>query len=133
MHKVTVRDFMTKKLVKFSPETGIYYAINELVKHGISGAPVVDENNHCIGILSEKDCLRVLANGVFHGEAAGSVKDYMTDVVKTIESDIDIFSVADFFLKNHYRRLLVVEMGVLVGQISRRDVLRAVCQISQTN
>ena len=50
----------------------------------------------------------------------------MTDVVFTIEPTADLFSVADKFLKHNFRRMPVVKGKKLVGQISRRDVLRAI-------
>ena len=126
MDKISVKDFMAQKLVVFKPDLDIYRAIDELVKAGISGAPVVDDDGKLIGFISQKDCLRVLANGVFHNNPAGTVDQYMTEAVMTIGSDMDIFTVADIFLNNVYRRIPVVDDGFVVGQISRRDVLRAI-------
>ncbi|NQV49175.1 MAG: CBS domain-containing protein [Candidatus Marinimicrobia bacterium] len=126
MDKIKVRDFMAKDLVVFTPEMDIYAAIDELVKSGISGAPIVDEERKLLGIISQKDCLRTLANGVFHNAPAGPVSEYMTEAVMSIGPDMDIFTVADLFLNNVYRRIPVVENEVVIGQISRRDVLRAI-------
>ena len=56
----------------------------------------------------------------------GPVSKFMTDVVLTVIPNSDLFSVADIFLKNNFRRMPVVEGKKLVGQISRRDVLRAI-------
>ena len=78
------------------------------------------------GILSEKDCLRVFANGSFHNMPGGLVKDFMTKAVATVYQEMDLFMVADIFLKHNYRRMPVVNGDVLVGQISRRDVLCAI-------
>jgi len=126
MDKVRVRDFMAKKLITFKEDQDIYAAIDILVKEGISGAPVVDDRQHLVGILSQKDCIRILANGVFHSRPAGPVKDYMSEIVMTIDPDADMFTVADLFLNNVYRRIPVVEDEKVVGQISRRDVLVAI-------
>ena len=126
MDKICVRDFMAKELVVFTPEMDIYSAIDELVQSEISGAPVVDDEGKLIGIISQKDCLRTLANGVFHDAPAGPVSEYMTEAVMSIGPDTDMFTVADIFLNNVYRRIPVVENGVVVGQISRRDILRAI-------
>ncbi len=131
MNKVAVRDFMARKLITFRPDTNIYAAISTLVRNGISGAPVVGDQGELLGVLSEKDCLRVLANGVFHHYPAGPVSEYMTQAVMTVHPDTDMFTVADIFLKNIFRRLPVVEDGKVVGQISRRDVLRAVEEIAK--
>jgi CBS domain-containing protein len=129
MEKINVGDFMAKDLVVFTPETDIYVAIDTLVKSEISGAPVVDEAGKLIGIISQKDCLRILANGVFHDAPAGPVSEYMTEAVMHISSDMDIFTVADLFLNNVYRRIPVVDNDIVVGQISRRDILRAIQQM----
>ncbi|MBL7023806.1 MAG: CBS domain-containing protein [Candidatus Marinimicrobia bacterium] len=126
MDKISVRDFMTKELVVFTPETDIYAAIDELVKSEISGAPIVDKDGRLVGIISQKDCLRTLANGAFHNAPAGPVSEYMTEAVMSIGPDMDIFTVADLFLNNVYRRIPVVQDGVVIGQISRRDILRAI-------
>ncbi len=126
MDKINVGDFMAKKVVVFKPEMDIYAAIDKLVKSAISGAPVVDDNGKLIGIISQKDCLRTLANGVFHSAPAGPVSEYMTEAVMSIGPEMDIFTVADLFLNNVYRRIPVVENDIVVGQISRRDVLCAI-------
>jgi len=133
MDKICVRDFMAKDLVVLTPDMDIYTAIDTLVKSEISGAPVVNEAGKLIGILSQKDCLRTLANGVFHDAPAGPVSEYMTEAVMSIGPDMDMFTVADIFLNNVYRRIPVVEQDVVVGQISRRDILRAIQHMADSS
>lgn len=130
MEKICVRDFMAKELVVFPPDMDIYSAIDELIKHTISGAPVVDDEGKLIGIISQKDCLRTIANGAFHDYPAGPVSEYMTEAVMTVSPDMDIFTIADLFLNNVYRRIPVVEDDMVVGQISRRDILIAIQSMS---
>lgn len=130
MDRINVRDFMTKDVVAFTSDMDIYAAIDELIKSEISGAPVVDDGGKLLGIISQKDCLRILANGVFHDAPAGPVSEYMTEAVMSIGPDTDIFTVADLFLNNVYRRIPVVENEIVVGQISRRDILRAIQHMS---
>jgi len=120
-----VREFMVTKLVTLRPEMDIFVAIDLLLKHHISGAPVVDAEQRLVGILSEKDCLRVVASGAFHRSASGQVEDYMSREVQTVDPEADVFRVADMFLTRSFRRLPVLEQGKLVGQVSRRDVLNA--------
>ena len=118
-----VREFMSVSLITLRPGMDIFQAIDVLVKNRISGAPVVDDGHNLIGVLSEKDCLRVFANNAFYHLDAGLVEDFMSREVCTVDPDDDIFKVADMFLKNNFRRLPVLAAGRLVGQVSRRDVL----------
>jgi predicted transcriptional regulator len=123
----TATDIMTRKLIILSPETDIYEAIHILIKKGISGAPVVDEDGNLMGILSEYDCLKVMTAGAFEGLPEGKVADYMTCPVTTVKPDASILDVVATFMKNPVRRLPVMDdKGQLLGQISRRNVLVAI-------
>ncbi len=126
MNQPNVKTYMTTRLITLRKDMDVYFAIGLLLKNNISGAPVIDHNNNLCGILSEKDCLRIFANGSFYDMPGGSVSQFMTNVVLTVEPNSDLFSVADKFLKHNFRRMPVVQGKKLVGQISRRDVLRAI-------
>ena len=125
----TAKDYMAKKLFILKPEDDIYKAVNFLLEHQVSGAPVVDDDYKLVGIISEKDCLHLLTKGVNNKVPELNVVDFMSKKIETIFHDLDIFSVAEIFIKKSYRRLPVVNKdGKLVGQISRRDVLKAIKQ-----
>lgn len=126
---LTARDIMTTKLITFRTDQPIYEAIKALLKHGISGAPVVDDEKRLIGILSELDCLRMLSSDEFHGgeqEESGLVEHFMSSDPQSIEPTLGVYSVAHTFMTTPIRRLPVVESDRLIGQVSRRDVLRAI-------
>ena len=108
-------------------------AIELLLKQRISGAPVVDDDGNLVGILSEKDCLRLVTAGAIHQVPEGTVSMYMSGEVNTIEPHVEIFAAAEVFLKHSYRRLPVVADGKMVGLISRRDVLEGSRRIWQTS
>ena len=59
-----VKEYMTSPVLTLKDTATIYEAIDFLIKKRISGAPVVDAHNKLIGILSEKDCLRLMSKGV---------------------------------------------------------------------
>jgi CBS domain-containing protein len=61
-----------------------------------------------------------------HQEEAGTVRDFMTPAGQTIPPELGIYAIAHYFLTTPIRRLPVVDNGRLVGQVSRRDVLRAI-------
>ena len=80
------RDIMTKKILSLSPDMSIESAISILLKNQISGAPVVDEENRLVGMLSEKDCLRIFANGAYNVLPGGVVSKYMSTTVETVSA-----------------------------------------------
>ena len=126
-----VKDYMTGKLVTFHPETDVLDAIQELVRHGIAGAPVIDDQGNLVGMLSELDCMKIALHAGYHGEWGGPVAEYMTTDTETVEADMSIIDLAQQFLETTYRRYPVVKDHRLIGQISRRDVLRALGEIAK--
>jgi len=122
---VLVKDYMTRNLVTFKPDMDVLDAVSLLVKHRIAGAPVVDDEGNLIGMLSELDCLKIALHAGYHGDWGGPVADYMTDGVKTVDAEMSIVDLAQVFLDTRFRRFPVMQRNRLVGQISRRDVLRA--------
>lgn len=125
-----VRKYMAGRLVTFKPDTDVLDALHELVHHRIAGAPVVDDHGELVGMLSETDCLKVALNAGYYGDWGGPVADYMTHDVETIDADMNIVDLAQKFLDTGFRRFPVLRNNRLVGQISRRDVLRALGELS---
>jgi CBS domain-containing protein len=116
---------MATRLVTFQPETNVVQALGTLLKHKISGAPVVDADGNLVGVLSEVDVMQIVIQDSYYDESMGIVADFMKSPVDTVSPDDDIYGLAQRFLAEHRRRYPVVKDGKLVGQISRRDVLRA--------
>ncbi|MCB1715599.1 MAG: CBS domain-containing protein [Candidatus Competibacteraceae bacterium] len=123
---ISVRDYMAAHLTTFSPEMDILEAIHTLLSNRISGAPVVDKLGTIVGVLSEKDCIAVALQTSYYEERAGKVEEFMTRDVKTVSANASMIEIAKLFLETNFRRYPVVDDdGRLVGQISRRDVLKA--------
>ena len=122
----TVRMHMDKRVCTLRPETKIRDAVKLLVRNHVTGAPVVDENRKVVGILTERDCLKLFAKGVEGDAIQGDVASFMTGEVTTIPPDVDVYYTAGLFLRHHFRRLPVVEDGKLVGAITRFDILRVI-------
>jgi CBS domain-containing protein len=122
-----------------------------LLNNKISGIPVVDENNHVIGIITEKDLmikateLRVpfyltlfdsiifLENPIrFNNDlkkyTASDVKEAMTEKVYSVEEDTPVTEVVAMMQKRKVNRVPVLRHGKLIGIISRNDILKAVVE-----
>lgn len=122
-----VTKYMVTDLVTFKADDEIGHVIETLMNRRISGAPVMNEHRELIGMISEQDCLRVLIDSVYYNQPMSKhlVKDYMTTNVITVDVREDIVDVANKFLTLKFRRFPVVENGIVRGQVSKRDILRA--------
>lgn len=125
LKNASVKKYMSASMITFSPKMDVLRAITKLRKKRISGAPVVDKIGNLVGILSEKDCLKIALTASYYSESAGKVADYMHPIVKTVDADASIVEVASMFIQDGYRFYPVLEDNRLVGQITRRDVLKA--------
>jgi CBS domain-containing protein len=126
--------YMVTDMVTLRPDQPIDEAIDLLLDKEISGACVIDEQRRVVGILTEKDCLRLVIDSAYDNfpYRTRTVRDYMSDEVRVISIDKDLIDVAYEFLNSHFRRFPVVHNGRLVGQMSRRDILRAARDIKRT-
>lgn len=128
---VQVKDYMTRKLITFRPDQPMSEVIAILTQKNISGGPVVDEAGNLVGMISEGDCLKEVVRGKYNNSPNhnGLVKDHMTVDVRTIDPDLNIFEAAQLFLNMKLRRFPVMSGQKLLGQISQRDVMRAVLNL----
>ncbi len=117
---------MARDLVTFTPDTNVLSAIRTLLKNKISGAPVVDETGWIVGIISDIDCLKPILESSYHNDIGTHVKYCMSKEITTIEANASLMDAAKMFMEKGVRRLPVIENKKLIGQISRRDVLRAI-------
>jgi CBS domain-containing protein len=122
---VVAKDIMVTKLVTLSPDMDVYDAISRLLSSRISGAPVVDEQRQFLGVFSEKCCMSILVKAAYEQLPTTKIAPFMDTDARTITEEADLLTIAQIFTHTHYRRLPVLRDGMLVGQISRRDVLHA--------
>ncbi len=126
-----VKDYMARTLVTFNPDTDVLDAVHTLVVKRIAGAPVGDDEGSLVGMLSEFDCMKVVLDASYYGNSGGPVSDYMTTNTKTVDAQMNIIDLAQEFIETKFRRFPVLDGNRLVGQISRRDVLRALQEIAR--
>lgn len=122
------RDMMVTRLITLTPDMDVLMAIEKLLNHHVAGGPVVDQSGNLVGFLSEKDCMQSLIDAAYDSNPVATVEMCMTREVFSIPEEMDLYSIADIFMRTRYRRLPVVRDGRLVGQISRRDFLASLAQ-----
>ncbi|MBK6265835.1 CBS domain-containing protein [Marivirga sp. S37H4] len=132
---VTVSDYMATKLITFNELQSINEVMEILLRNKISGGPVVNENQELVGIISEGDCLKEIVRGKYNNtpRLPGLVKDHMATNIISIPPETNIFEAANMFLRLRFRRFPVLKDGKLVGQISQRDIMRAVNSTKEVN
>ena len=114
-------EIMTTTVITARKDMLLTDVIKLLLRWHISGLPVVDETNHVIGIISEHD----LMNFAFSGEAGDTrVEEAMTRDVVAFGPDTDVETLVQCCAQKRIRRVPIVKDGVLVGIVSRRDILR---------
>jgi predicted transcriptional regulator len=129
--QINVSDYMTRKLIVFQPQQSVLEAMNQLIKNRISGAPVVNENQELVGIISEGDCIKQITESRYYNQPIENItiEEHMIKNVETIPGDMNIFDAAEKFLSSKRRRFPIVEEGKLVGQISQKDILKAALKL----
>jgi len=117
------KDIMTRNVISVKEETPIYEAVALIAKNNITGVPVVDDNMTLVGVLSEKDVLRLFYSSGKAGENK-TVSDFMTQPVVSFNESEGLLDVCDCLMNNHFRRVPVISSkGKLVGIVSRRDII----------
>ncbi len=123
--KITVADYMAKRLVTLTKDNNVIDAIKKLLDHKITCAPVIDSKGHLIGMFSEKDGMKAFLESIYNQGMSGKVSEYMTTDTFKIDAQASIVDLAEKFQKSSVRSFPVFQEGELVGVISRVDVLRA--------
>ena len=126
MVNLTAAEMMTRTEATLSPDVDIYRAMRQLLKSKLTGVPVVDDTGVLVGMLTERDCLKVIVGGALDGLPAGKVSDYMNTPAESIGPTAGLYDIVHIFLTRAYRKLPVIDdTGRVIGQVSRRDTLVA--------
>jgi CBS domain-containing protein len=132
---VQVRDVMTRDVRTVGPETSAKQAAEVMATHGFAAIPVVDDQQHVVGIVAEADVLRdrLPQDPRLHLRRSSDaapvppllVEGVMTRDVRCVEPTADLADVARLVLEHQLRSVPVTDGDRLVGIVSRRDLLRA--------
>jgi CBS domain-containing protein len=114
------KDVMTFGLRTVSRSSPVYVAMEAIATGNITGLPVVDDSKKLLGIVSEKDLLKLLCDPK---AKPGLVADFMTRDVVSFDWDDSLFEICHCLINNNFRRVPILEKGILKGIISRRDII----------
>ncbi|HEY5879781.1 MAG TPA: CBS domain-containing protein [Nakamurella sp.] len=132
------RDIMTKSVLSVLPSVPVGKAAAMLAKRGFTALPVVDESGELIGIVTEADLIgnrfpvtEQAAEDVAAAGPAATVGEVMSSPVVGVGHDTDVSVVAREMLTGKRRSLPIVDGTVLVGVITRRDIVRALARTDE--
>ncbi len=141
---------MTRDVITVTPRTTIQDAANIMLRSHISGLPVLDDSGRLVGIVSESDFLRRGEIGTgrkrpawlqfflgpgwtasdFVRERGRKVEDVMTQNPVTVTASTPLEQLVRLMEKNDIKRLPVMSDGVLVGIVTRSNLLQAVASMA---
>ncbi len=101
MQTKRVRDFMASHYATVKPNQSIAAAVRIILEYHQSAAPVVDDQQQLVGLISEADCMRsTLVEGYFN-EGVTLVQEQMTPAPESVSPDLELSAVSEKFLKNN--------------------------------
>ncbi|MBD3675451.1 MAG: CBS domain-containing protein [Planctomycetaceae bacterium] len=122
----TVSTFMKRRLFTLDQSADVMDGIGLLLRHRVSGAPVIDNDRNYLGIFSEKSCMDIMIGAFYDQLPTCRVLAYLnTDPDRLIPASMKIWPAAGLFVSARFRRLVVLEQGRLIGLVARRDLLQA--------
>lgn len=124
---MTVKSILASKghaVVSAKPQTTLKEAINNLTQHRIGALVICDDNKSILGIVSERDIVRLMAE---EGAAAFNhpLSRVMTSNVRVCHEENTITEVMQIMTKHRFRHMPVEKNGKLDGIISIGDVVKA--------
>ena len=117
------KDIMTTHVVFIDPDEPVEHAIELMLRHGVSGLPVVNSCDQLLGVITEYDILDIINDPQTERKM---VYHFMTRNPDTIDANASIFELGRLFHGRSIRRYPVLENDKLVGIISRRELIRFV-------
>lgn len=127
MKSIKISDYMNKRPVTFRYSMTIAEATERFIQSNQIGGPVIDENRHVIGFLSQQDCLIKMLEATYLNESHSRVEDVMRAETLTVSPDGSVLDLAQRMTGAKPKLYPVVdEYNVLLGIITRLDILKAI-------
>ncbi len=127
--KIKIADYMTKNITTLNKETDIFVAIQQLLDHKQTSAPVLDNSGKYIGIFSEKDCIEAVLESAYNQGTSGKVADFMSNETISVNAETSIIDIAEKFKVCSERVLPVISDHKIVGLISGENLLQALTSV----
>ena len=121
----SAKDIMTRNVVVVHADDPAIDAALLLIQRSISGIPVVGDDKILVGIITEKDVLKLL----IEVDPDKRVREYMTTTVKSFDESKSVLDICAYLFLNDVKRVPILKDGKLVGVVSRRDVIREILRL----
>jgi CBS domain-containing protein len=121
-----VAEFLSRsrqKLVFCLPDDTLQTVAKSMYAHGIGAMPVCELGTRMVGIVSERDLVRVFARENWSELQYLRARDVMTSRVMTCGPDDTLESAQATMRVNHFRHMPVMQDGKVIGMLSIRDTL----------
>lgn len=125
---ILIRDIMSEHLTPLHMDMSLAQAVDHLMSEKMIGLPVVDNEKHLVGFLSEQDCIPFLLDDTYHCDSHVLVKDMMHKEPLTVVPTNTILELAQMMALNKPKIYPVVEGAKLVGVVHRSQVMESLNQ-----
>jgi len=115
-----IKEIMEREVITLSAKDSVETAVELMFEKRVGGCPIVDEDGVVVGIITERDILEYLAT---EKRADGIAEDYMTKNVVTLKPRDTIEIAMKTMIGKRFRRLPVLEDGILLGLVTAREIL----------
>ena len=120
-NEMSVREIMTKKVFTTDIKVTINEVARAMIKHKV-GSIIVIEDKEAVGIITERDIVRKLADGTDNLDLV-CASEIMSSPIITAKPSTNIINAAEQMVKCNIRRLAIIERGNIVGIVTDRDIL----------
>lgn len=145
MTELLAKDIMTKKVITISKDATVAELAKLLIKHKISGVPIVDEKEELVGIVTEADIIVKISSLPFpisfsfafldsYDSYTKSTKEYMetrveeimSKNIKTAKENMPLSKVVNIMINNNINRIPILDdNNKLSGIITRADIMKS--------
>lgn len=150
MNTFKASDIMTREVDTITEDTSLHEVAKLLVRHDISGLPVIDSDGVVVGMVTERDLIDTtrghtavprlafwgatevptdMLTEAYEASLSLRARDIMTRPVVTLSESASLEDLLDCMAEHRINRVPIVDKGRLVGIVTRDDVLRTIATL----